>query len=272
MKISYVFIYVVLPSFLLNACTTNNIDHQAQSNSAQEVMQAMVNKAHADTDAPAMVAVLVHNDETLIAVSGHRTMRKQLAVTTTDRWHIGSISKMMTSALVARLVDKGQLRWDMTIGETLGEIEPDMHPQYHEATLIHFLAHRSGMSLTSDVFSNRMSRLTNAYLAQHGPAGPPPLGFEDGDFVGDPRIDRLHWTRAALQEPPIAALGKKKRIYENGNYIVIASILEHMFDISFETLMADELFGPLGMKRSGFGPPGRTTPIGGFSDPIGHQR
>ncbi len=229
----------------------------------------MVDATHAEIDGPALVAVIVMGDERLIAVSGHRTMRGTFAVTPNDRWHIGSISKMMTSALVARLVDKGLLDWEMTVEEAFGEVEPNIHPQYRSATLIDFLSHRSGMSLASDEFSTRMSMMTARYLDQHGAKGPTPPGFKDGDFVGDPRIDRLHWTQAALQEAPVAPLGGPKRRYENGNYVVVASWLELLLDVSFEELMRTALFAPLGMENAGFGPPGT---IGAITDPIGHQR
>ena len=177
---------------------------------------------------------------------------------------------MMTATLAARLVEQGVTDWSDPVGALYGDVEADIEPQYAGATLVHFLAHRSGMRLDSDAFSRRMSGLTEEWIRTTGIAGPAPIGFQDGDFTGDPRVDRRHWARAALQEPPVAPLGEPRRIYENGNYVVVASILEHLTDTPYEELMRRTLFEPLGMTGAGFGPPGTLTDAGTWSDPLGH--
>ena len=232
-------------------------------------MQEAVHRTRFRIGAPGLVAVVVKGKETWIASAGHRTMRGLVSVSEKDRWHIGSVTKMLTSSLVGRLVDQGKLKWDTTIGEALEGLELEIQPQYRRATLIDFLAHRSGMKLDSNEFSNRMTKLTQQYLKKYGPVGPTPVGFQDGNFAGATRVDRFHWMCAALQEPPAQPLGAPNRIYENGNYIVIAALLEYLFDRSFEDLMQTELFGPLGMTSTGFGPPG--TP-GETTEPVGHVR
>ncbi len=236
-------------------------------------LQAAVDQARTDADAPGFVAVVTSGRTVFAAVSGYRTTDLKHRVTLRDRWHIGSVTKMMTAHLVAAAVETGLVSWDSTIGSLFEVVEPNIHPQYYEATLTHFLSHRSGMQLSSDDFSNRMSALTHEYISAFGAAGPPPIGFVQGDFTGDPRIDRLHWTRAALQEPPVAPLGQSKRIYENGNYIVLASVLEHLFNQSYEEMMCEQVFVPLGMANAGFGPPGAEASAGSIpTDPYGHRR
>ena len=232
-------------------------------------MTDAVQKARAAADAPAFAAVVVNGDDTFMATAGHRTSSRNVPVTRDDRWHIGSISKMMTSTLVARFVASGHLRWEATLGELLGEVVPGMLPQYRDATLRHVLAHRAGLRLNRDEFNERMTAYTQAYIAKHGTAGPAPIGFKEGDFVGDPAVDRRHWTMASLLEPPAAPLGASKRIYENGNYIVMATVLEAMTGQSWETLMTNEVFVPLAMRRAGFGPPGIP---GQVAEPFGHHR
>lgn len=251
-------------AFLLAACATA----PERNAGAQQALQGLVDKARINAEAPAFAAVIVKDDKTDMAVSGRRSMNKKTAAEIDDQWHIGSVTKMMIASLVARYVEKGEISWDTTIGELFSDAEPNIHPQYRDATLKHFLAHRSGMRLDSDAFSTRMSALTAGWIAENGAAGPPPIGFAECDFTGDPKIDRFHWARAALQEPPAAPLGEPKRIYENGNYIVLAALLEHVTGRIYEDLMREMLFEPLGMSEAGFGPPGD----GALDEPYGHHR
>ncbi len=236
-------------------------------------LQVAVDRARASAKTPGFAVAAIKGRETYAAVSGFRTMNEKYPVTLADRWHIGSVTKMMTAHLVATFVEQREFSWDSTIGELFGKIEPNMDPQYRDATLVHFLTHRSGMQLSSNDFSARMSEMTRKYIEQFGVAGPPPAGFDVGDFAGDPRVDRLHWTRAALQEPPVAPTGQDKRIYENGNYVVVASILEQLADRDYEQLMRERVFTPLRMSNAGFGPPGtdRSSEIAP-TDPYGHRR
>ena len=232
-------------------------------------IQSLVDEARKSARLPGIAAIVVAKDRTYAAVSGVRSARSKEPVSLSDKWHIGSVTKMMTASMVARLVEQGVLDWDSPMEELFDAVEPDMQAQYRRANIVHFLSHRSGMRLSSEAFSNRMSKYTADYLKQNGPAGPVPTGFEEGDFTGDARTDRLFWTRAALQEKPAAALGDKKRIYENGNYVVAAAIMEHLTGKSYETLMRENLFQPLEMVDAGFGPPGAG---GDGVQPLGHSR
>src|SRR5215469_4080443 len=63
-------------------------------------------------------------------VDGERAAGTGIAVQETDLWHVGSITKSMTSSLVGRLVDSGAVRWDDAVGDILGAVAPDMHDAY----------------------------------------------------------------------------------------------------------------------------------------------
>ena len=55
-------------------------------------------------------AIVLKNDVTqAIAVSGERVVNSGIALDVNDRWHIGSITKSVTSTLIARLVKKQYL-------------------------------------------------------------------------------------------------------------------------------------------------------------------
>ena len=57
-----------------------------------------------------------------------------------------------------------------------------------------------------------------------------------------------------LSESPEVQLGTQY-LYSNTGYVVVGAALEHITGQSWEDLMVERLFVPLGMDRCGFGPP-----------------
>jgi len=82
--------------------------------------------------------------------------------------------------------------------------------------------------------------------------------FQNGDVSDTSALPmsqrRLVWSSDLLQMPPDAAVGT--HLYSNGNYIVLGTMIEKLTGESWEDLIERELFAPLGMTNSGFGPPG----------------
>lgn len=63
-------------------------------------------------------AMIMQDGEILAsAVAGERKHRSGVLLTDKDKWHIGSITKSFTATMIARLVERGELTWDTTIGE-----------------------------------------------------------------------------------------------------------------------------------------------------------
>jgi CubicO group peptidase (beta-lactamase class C family) len=60
---------------------------------------------------PALAAVLVHDGQIIeMAATGTRAISSSNPVTTQDKWHLGSLTKSMTSTLAAILVKQGVIR------------------------------------------------------------------------------------------------------------------------------------------------------------------
>ena len=76
------------------------------------------------------------------AVDGVRLSGNRAKLTIDDRWHIGSITKSVTSTLIARLVGSGVMAWTDTIGE--GFANADVHVSWKPVTLRQLLTHTSG--------------------------------------------------------------------------------------------------------------------------------
>lgn len=193
---------------------------------------------------PALGAAIVTSDGLeAIGVAGVRAWTGPEKVTPDDAWHIGSCTKAMTATLAARLVDRGVLRWDTTVGEVFG---PTTHPAWQGVPIAWLLSHRSGAPLNFD------ETLWEQMVARGG----------------SPREQRRYFVERALQAAPATA-PNTETVYSNSGFIVAGVMMETLTDSSWEDLMRREVFEPLGMHHTGFGAPG--TP-GRLDQPLGHTR
>lgn len=181
------------------------------------------------------VAARVQSAPLRAMATGVRQRGLAARVTAADRWHIGSITKSMTATLVARCVEAGHVAWDDTVLSVLGDMLTDIRAEYRQATFLHLLSHRAG--LQTEVMA-----------------------------PGGARDSRLAIARDALRQRPAGPLATTFH-YSNSGYVIAAAMLEARLGASWEELMRAKLFAPLGMRASGFGPPGRD---GEGDQPVGH--
>lgn len=190
-----------------------------------------------ETGAPALGA-LVGDSRRIIAqaVVGVRESGKPDKAQLTDAFHIGSCTKAMTATLAARLVEQGKLRWEHTIAEAFPDLKTRIRPDYHTVTLRQLLLHRSG-------------------LPEDRPPNPI-LFLKIRGLQGDIREQRLRAVEWILEQPP-ASDPNTRFAYSNFGYLVAGAMLEQLTGRSWETLMREYLFKPLGMRTAGFGAPQR---------------
>jgi CubicO group peptidase (beta-lactamase class C family) len=200
---------------------------------AVEDLNSVLQKAIDGTKTPAM-AVLVMRDGK-IAQQAVRGVRRNDGVDPArldDVWLIGSTGKPMTIAMIARLVERGVLSWDMPLVKMLPEFAGSMRPEYRPVTLVQLLSHRSGL-----------------------PENIKDLRFLD-TFFADARPlpqQRLAFIAEALKDAPASAPGSQFG-YCNTGFLIAAVIAERATGTSYEELMSREVFQPLGMTSVGFGP------------------
>lgn len=194
---------------------------------------------------PALTAAArAGNGAPKVWVSGERAAGSGVAATKDDLWHLGSITKSMTATLVGRLVEAGKVGWDDKVGAALAGAAPDMRAEYRDVTFRHLLSHRSGL----------------------------PANLPISDMAGfsrelaDPRRERLAYVKTALAAAPAGPAGSTFT-YSNSGYIVAGVMLELATGRSWETLIRDHLFAPLGLTTAGIGAPGRA---GAVDQPVGH--
>ncbi len=219
----------------------NSNDAKPVQKQIAKIDQNILEKLRAESGAPAMIAA--NNSE--ILVSGFRAFGKDIKAQSTDKWHIGSITKSFTALLVAKMVDNGLVKWETTIGEVFGEFIGTDNP-YKDATFLHLLSHRSGMP----------GNIPLPKLLSYKRINP------------DPRDERRDYVKTALQQKPNGKMGEHFE-YCNSGFVIAGAILEKLSGKSWEELMRFEILEPLGLKSAGFGAPGEK---GVLNQPLGHSK
>lgn len=175
---------------------------------------------------PAMAVAVVTSGEIKFAGAvGVRKRGTEIPVTLDDLWHLGSDGKAMTSTLIARLVERGQLRWDSVLAEVFPDLAPQMNPEFRKVTLLQLLSHRAGLP-------------ANLNLAEY-------LGNDVASL-------RLRAVRQELAKKPQSTPGSQYA-YSNLGYIIAAAVVEKTTGKSWERAIAEEVFDPLQMKSAAFG-------------------
>lgn len=175
---------------------------------------------------PAMAVTVVTNDGVkFVGAVGVRKRGTEIPIKLDDLWHLGSDGKAMTSTLIARLVERGQLKWDSTLARVFPELAPKMNLEFQNVTLLQLLSHRAGL----------------------------PANLNLADYLGN-NVESLRQraVRQELAKEPPSAPGARYA-YSNLGYIIAAAVVEKTTGKSWERAIADEVFDPLQMKSAAFG-------------------
>jgi CubicO group peptidase (beta-lactamase class C family) len=148
----------------------------------------------------------------------------------------------MTGTLASVLVDDGVIDWDTTPQEVWPESAAELHADFRTITLRHLLSHTSGMK-RDDQFDA---------AADNAPGTVPEK--------------RRQWAAHLLGRE--AQFSADEVHYSNVGFTVAAAMLEARGRASWETLLTERVFAPLGMTQSGFGAPGTA---GRIDQPLGHR-
>jgi CubicO group peptidase (beta-lactamase class C family) len=229
----------------------------AHDGHASEILECILR----GNQVPALAAVSMTSTSVVeLVATGLRAVGSPEQVTTNDQWHLGSITKTMTATFAARLVEKGYITWDTTIAQAVPELAASMRKEYRKVTLDQLLRHESGLPREVPMVSQDSE--TARRLLQKGM---PDYFLQDYDTKLSPTDNRLKCAAAVLALPPVGPRGKSD--YSNAGLMIAGLMLEYTTGKSFEKLFEQELLLPLGMKSTGFGPPG----IPGKRDqPLGH--
>lgn len=135
--------------------------------------------------------------------------------------HIASVSKVLTAAVVLRLVDEGKIGLDDKVSKYL----PNFY--FDDITIRMLLNHRSGLRhygyfIETDVKWDRSKRITNQDI-----------------------LDLINSGKIHLESKPDTRFA-----YCNTNYALLALIIEKVTKLRYHEAMEKLLFKPLGMKNT----------------------
>lgn len=225
--------------------TASNHDAQEGKALTQEEFSKLLMGARREGRIPGIVGVIVTSDGVeLKAAEGVRKLDTKDLVTLSDRFHIGSNTKAMTGLLAGILVDKGTIHWDTKVTEVFPEWETEVREDYLSVTLRDVLSHRAGI-----------------LPFKHG------TDFEQvpaSVYEGSATEIRRAFTAWLLKQSPVE-VPAQGHTYSNAGYSVASAMLEKASGRSWERMIEEDLFEPLGIA-GGSGWPA----AGDESQPWGH--
>jgi CubicO group peptidase (beta-lactamase class C family) len=180
-----------------------------------------------DSQAPALGLAVIHNGALEQFVTGSRAAAGTDPVRVDDPWSIGSIGKSICTTVIARLIEMGKLNWNTTIGDVFADVT--MKPGYRDTTIEQIMHHRGGI--------------------------PEDPGMRRPDvvrIVGDaktPTAIRENYARDIFSRDPIGKPGEKFA-YSNAGYDLLGVIAERTMKKSYEQLVKELVFQPLGLNHS----------------------
>jgi len=234
-------IFVIIITIFLRPSIVVNTQNKQEVKELHYIEKEL-KKVILEGKAPGMIAAVISSDGIIkIGSAGVRKAGTSVSMTDKDLVHLGSCTKAMTSTMIATLVAEGKMSWDMKLTEAIPELKNDINPDLQNTSLWQLLTHRAGIPndpidwyayADKDIKDRRFSILKdNIKLA---------AAYTDGEFH-----------------------------YSNYGYVVAACMAEQITGLSWEVLMKERLFEPLGMTTAGFGDPVKNKST---DQPWGHKR
>ncbi|MET9697245.1 serine hydrolase domain-containing protein [Streptomyces sp. NPDC006529] len=188
--------------------------------SLHQELRELVNR----TDGPpGVIAVLRDGDRTRVYRAGVADIDSGRPPRATDHMRIASVAKAFTGAVALRLVDRGRLRLETTIGEVL----PGQPAAWREVTLRQLLNHTSGLPDYS--------------------ASP--------EFIGTISADPRHHFESRhlldfVSDQDLAFRPGSRYQYSNSDNIAVALMAEAATGRRYEELLRELVYAPLGMEST----------------------
>ena len=226
----------------LVARTIAGASWQAALQDGLDDLHDVLAQARESSGLPAVAAGVTKNGR-LVACGavGLRRIDASIPVQAGDKFPIGSCTKAMTATLVAMFIEEGKLNWDSTLTDLFPQESGQIHPSCRNITVEMMLQHRSGLDTHHFVETFPGVKASIQQL-------------------------RLRTVGELVTHPPMSEPGAKF-LYTGAGYVILASALEQITGRSWEELLSNRLFEPLGMTTAGFG---MATRWDRADQPLGH--
>ncbi|WP_226669264.1 serine hydrolase domain-containing protein [Microbulbifer aggregans] len=239
--LSFLIVPLVLSSINCFASEANPITQ------IDKLLKRHVDEKRKSANLAGLGAIVIQDSKIIgLSVSGERKKGDGVLVSQKDLWHIGSITKSFTATMIARLIEKGDLKWDTSIKDVFPD-EKNIHSEWNDVTLGNLLAHTSGATRNFSLL----------------------VSLKNPNAGSERMAARESAVRNILSQRPEATPGGTF-VYSNVGYTIAGVIAENKAGASWENLIRKEVFSPLGIKSGGFGAPKDIE--GKLSQPWGHKK
>ena len=239
-----VLLVVTLIVLLMNLSISSNTAKFAQivpvTSISDEIHNDLVDLI-SEGKAPGMIAAIISSDSVIaIASAGVRKAGSDILISTNDKIHLGSCAKIMTSVMLATLIAEEKLSWESKLIDVIPELKKNIHLDFQNVTLWQLLTHRTGLHKNPDDWS----------------------AHSDKEII-ERRLAILNENLVLAASSDIGEFH-----YSNLGYMIAACMAERITGMSWEALIRQRLFDPLGMSSAGFGAPNTHDQI---DQPWGHS-
>ncbi|KAH0525597.1 hypothetical protein TsFJ059_007944 [Trichoderma semiorbis] len=195
-----------------------------------------------------------HHTSGFLNVSAGSTSK----VTADTVYRIGSVSKLFT--VYSLLLNNGISYWNRPVTDFVPELRQAVQHPLHKSSVIDSV---QWDQVTVGALASQLSDHSGDLSVQNFPAkeaGLPPLRPQDiptcGINDGQLPCPRKEYFAGLIQRHPVF-LSYSKAMYSNAAYRILAYVLEEITDKSYDEVVINDVFQPLGMKHSSSLPPSR---------------
>lgn len=173
-----------------------------------------------DMHVPGAAIAIVQEDRVVLSSGyGVRRLGGVELVDTETMFAIGSITKALTTSLIARLVDEDKMSWDACVTDYISDFQLFDEDSTKVVTIRDLITHRTGLPSTS------------------------PLIRYELPFSGKEVVYRLRYVK------PVYPF-RSRYCYNDVTFAALSLCTETASGIDWPTLMREKLFAPLSMNSS----------------------
>jgi CubicO group peptidase (beta-lactamase class C family) len=197
---------------------------------ALRIVEVLLRELEAAGEFSGAVCVNQGDQELLLDAFGYASRTWKIRTTVETRFDTASITKLFTAVATLQLVEQGAFALDTSV---IGYLELEGAGISRDVTPYHLLTHTSGIA--DDADEEAGERYENLFLDR-----PNYSVVETADYL--PQF---------VGKPPNFAPGEGCR-YCNVGYVLLGLMIERATGSSYRSYIAEHVFIPAGMNRSGF--------------------
>jgi CubicO group peptidase (beta-lactamase class C family) len=223
-----------------------------------EDLRELIEPIRAKSMIPCMAAIVLKDGKVMgEGISGVRKAGGLQTATMGDLFALGSGTKAITATLMAVLVEEGKLNWTTKVGEVFDKKVEGMDSSWKTVTLEQLLRNRAGAPM---IMTNRTGIPTNLNSLK--------LIWPLIREKGNPIEQRMGLVQSVITQTPEKTRYSNFDVLDTG-YTIAGAMAEIMARQTWEKLIQEKVFLPMGIASGGFGIPAKA----GNEDPLqGHQQ